>query len=69
MDRFTLHNGPVPDRPHVIIIPPVSGFLEVIVQRDIKQTELMGEKSEELHEVTWQTKIMNLCTKRVNIVS
>ena len=40
MDRFALNDGPIPDFSHVEIIATVSCFLEIVVQRNVKETEL-----------------------------
>jgi hypothetical protein len=45
MDRFALNDGPIPDLSHVKIRASVSCFFEIVVQGNIKQTELICEVS------------------------
>ena len=40
MDRFALNDGPIPDLSHVEIGTTVACFFEIVVQGNIKQTEL-----------------------------
>ena len=40
MDRFALNNGPIPNLSHVKIRATVPCFLEIVVQGNIKHTEL-----------------------------
>lgn len=40
MNRFALNDGPIPDLSHVEIRATVSCFFEIVVQGNIKQTEL-----------------------------
>jgi hypothetical protein len=40
VDRFALNDGPIPDRSHVEIIAPVPCFFKIVVQGNVKETEL-----------------------------
>jgi len=40
MDRFALNDGPIPDLSHVEIRATVPCFFEIVVQGNVKQTEL-----------------------------
>jgi hypothetical protein len=43
MDRFALNDGAIPDPSHIEIIATVSRFLEIVVQGNVKETELCIE--------------------------